>query len=233
MSLINTNTFELNMPVIRLLVAKDWQLFQKQLAAYVLAALVALCFLGMASSWSFYVGSLLLLIVMVAAACFAISNSLLVERKEHTLAFVMSLPVSPLDFYLSKIIGNLLTFGVPFVVILLATLAVVMFTPLPDGLVVFALLIFGHILLAYSVSLGIAMAVESEGWNTFAMIASMVLINPFIMLLGQIPVIVDNVKTDVIVWSAPAVSILATQVVLSAVAVFVTGWIHCRKKSFY
>lgn len=227
------NSIELNVPVIRLLVAKDWQLFQKQLAAYVLAAIVALCFLGMASSWSFYVGSLLLLIVMVAAACFAITNSLLVERKEHTLPFIMSLPVSPLDFYLSKIIGNLLTFGVPFLVILLATLAVVIFTPLPDGLVVFALLIFGHILLAYSVSLGIAMAVESEGWNTFAMIASMVLINPFIMLLGQIPVIVDNVKTDAIVWSTPAVAIVTTQLLLSLFAVLATGWIHCRKKSFY
>lgn len=224
---------EMNTPVIRLLVAKDWQLFQKQLAAYVLAAIVALCFLGMASSWSFYVGSLLLLIVMVAVACFAISNSLLVERKEHTLPFIMSLPVSPLDFYLSKIIGNLLTFGVPFAVILLATLAVVLFTPLPDGLVVYTLLIFGHILLAYSVSLGVAMAVESEGWNTFAMIASMVMINPFIMLLAQIPLISENVRTNAIVWSAPAVSILAAQVVLSIAAVVATGWIHCRKKSFY
>lgn len=227
------STFDLNVPVIRLLVAKDWQLFEKQAAAYVLGGIVALCFLGMASSWSFYVGSLLLLIVMVAAACFAISNSLLVERKEHTLPFVMSLPVSPLDFYLSKIIGNLLTFGVPFALISIATLAVILFTPLPNGLVVYALLIFGHILLAYSVSLGVAMAVESEGFNTFVMIASMVLINPFIMVLAQIPVIVDNVKTTAIVWSAPAVSILAAQLVLSIAVVAATGWIHCRKKSFY
>jgi ABC-2 type transport system permease protein len=227
------STFDLNIPVIRLLVAKDWQLFQKQAAAYVLGGIVALCFLGMASSWSFYVGSLLLIIVMVAAACFAISNSLLVERKEHTLPFIMSLPVSPLDFYLSKIVGNLLSFGVPFLLISIATLAVILSTPLPNGLVLFALLIFGHILLAYSVSLSVAMAVESEGLNTFAMIASMVLINPFIMLLGQIPVIVDNVKTNAIVWSTPAVSILAAQVLLSIAVVFATGWIHCRKKSFY
>lgn len=227
------NSIELNIPLIRLLVVKDWQLFQKQLAAYVLAAIVSLCFLGMVGSWSFYVGSLLLLIVMISIACFAISNSLLVERRDHTLSFIMSLPVSPLDFYLSKLLGNLVTFGVPFVAISLATLMVILFTPLPDGLVVFALLMFGHVLFAYSVSLGVAMAVESEGWNTFAMIASMVMINPFIMLIGQIPVITDNVKTDTIVWSTPAVSILAAQTLLSIVVVIATGWIHCRKKSFY
>ena len=233
MSRSASHTRKLNLPVIRLLVAKDWQLFQKQLAAYVAAGIGALCFLGMANDWSFYIGSLLLIIVMVAAACFAISNSLLTERKEHTLPFIMSLPVSPLDFYLSKLIGNLVTFGVPFAVLSLGTLAVVLFTPLPDGLVVFALLMFGHILLAFSVSLGVAMAVESEGWNTFVMIASMVLINPFIMLVGQIPEIADNVKTESIVWSTPAVAILVAQLMLSIITVAVTGWVHCRKPSFY
>jgi ABC-2 type transport system permease protein len=226
-------SLQVNVPVVRLLVAKDWQLFEKQLAAYVAAGIVALCFLGMARSWSFYVGSLLLLTVLVAAACFAISNSLLVERKEHTLPFVMSLPVSPLDFYLAKLLGNLVTFGVPFAVIAGGALGVILLTPLPDGLFVYALLLFGHILLAYCVSLGVAMAVESEGWNTFVMIASMVLINPFIMLLGQVPAIADPVKEDAIAWSAPAVAILSAQLVLGLGALALTLWVHCRKRSFY
>src|SRR3546814_6739772 len=70
----------------------------------------------------------------------------MVERKEQTLAFVMSLPVSPLDFTVSKLAGNVLTFAVPFVVLLGGTLAVVLFTPLPDGLFVYALLIFAYLL---------------------------------------------------------------------------------------
>lgn len=223
----------LNMPVIRLLVLKDWKLFERQLAAYVAAGIVSLCFLGMASPWSFYIGSLLLIIVMVAGACFAISNSLLNERKEQTLGFVMSLPVSPLDFYLAKLIGNLITFGVPFAVLAAGTLAVILFTPLPNGLVVLALPLFGHILLAFSISLSVAMAVESEGWNIFAMIGTMLLINPLIMLLGQIPEIGDVAKKEAILWSTPLLSILAAQVLVSVVVIVVSGWVHCRKKSFY
>jgi ABC-2 type transport system permease protein len=219
--------------VVRLLVAKDWQLFEKQLAAYVAAGIAALCLLGLAKPWSFYAGSLLLLVVLVAAACFAISNSLLVERKEHTLAFVISLPVSPLDFHLAKLVGNLVTFGVPFAVIVSGTLAVIVLTPLPDGLFVYALLVFGHVLLAYCVSLAVAMAVESEGWNTFAMIASMVLVNPFIMALAQVPAIIDPVRGDAIAWSVPAVAILLAQGLLSLAAIVGTGWVHCRKAAFY
>jgi hypothetical protein len=227
------NFSSLNLPVIKLLVAKDWLLFQKQLAACVLAGIVALCLIGMATGWSFFLGSLLLIIVLVSASCFSISTSLLVERKEHTLAFVMSLPVTPLDYYLAKLVGSLVTFLVPFLVMLAGTMLVILFTPLPDGLVVLSLLIFGHVLLAYTASLSVAMAVESEGWNIFAMISSMVLINPFIMLLGQLPAISDHVKTDTIVFGPVVVSILLGQLVVGVAVLIATGWVHCRKKSFY
>ncbi len=224
---------ELNLPVIRLLVLKDWQLFQKQFAAYVLAGIVALCLLGAAKTWSFYLGSLLLIVVLVAVACFAISNSLLVERKEQTLAFVMSLPVSPLDFTVAKLAGNLLTFGVPFALLALGALGTIAFTPLPDGLIVYSLLLFGYIFAAYCVSLAVAMNVQSEGWNTFVMIASMVLINPFMVLLGQIEAIDGTVRGDAIVWSAPALAILAAQVLVGLLALGFTAWWNGRKPAFY
>lgn len=223
----------LNTPVIRLLIAKDWHLFQKQLAAYVLAGIVALCLLGLAKPWSFYLGSLLLIVVLVAAACFSISTSLVVERKQQTLAFVMSLPVSPMDFTLAKLAGNLLTFGVPFGVITGGTLAVVALTPLPDGLLIYALLIFAYILFAYSISLAVAMTVESEGWATFAMIGSMVMVNPYIMGLGQVDAIDRAVRADAIVWTAPASAILASLVLLSVVVLGLTTWHHARKAAFY
>ena len=223
----------LNTSVIRLLVLKDWQLFQKQLAFYTLAGIVALCFLGLGKPWAFYIGSLMLLIVVVSAACFSISTSLVVERKEQTLAFVMSLPVSPLDFTVSKLIGNLLTFGVPYVVLLGGALALVMFTPLPDGLFVYTLLIFAWLLFAYAVSLAVAMSVESEGWATFAMIGSMVMINPYIMGLAQLDAVRTYTSKDAIVWTTPTVAIMGTLTLLALAVIGLTTWHHARKPAFY
>ena len=222
-----------NFPVIRLLVAKDWQLFQKQLALYVLAGIVALCFLGLAKPWAFYVGSLMLIIIMVSIACFSISTSLMNERKEKTLAFVMSLPVSPLDFTLAKLAGSLVTFLVPFVLILAGTLAVVLFTPLPNGLVVYSLLIFAYIGFAFCVALAVVMSVESEGWATFAMIGSMVMINPYMMALSQIPEISSRISVDAIVWTPEALAILLLLGLAGAAIVGVTTWLHARKPAFY
>jgi len=223
----------LNLPVIRLLVAKDWQLFQKQLALYVLAGIVALCFLGLAKPWAFYVGSLMLLIVLICIACFSISTSTVIERKEKTLAFVMSLPVSPLDFTVAKLVGNLVTFGVAFVLMLGGTMAVVLLTPLPDGLFVYSLLIFGYVLFAFCVSLSVAMSVESEGWATFAMIGSMVLINPYIVGISQIPAIQKPIGIDALTWSPVAIGFLVGLSLLSVAVLAVTAWVHARKPAFY
>jgi ABC-type multidrug transport system permease subunit len=223
----------LNLPVIRLLMQKDWQLFQKQLAALVLAGLVALTLIGLAKPWAFYLGSLLLIVVLVSVACFAISTSLLVERKEQTLAWVMSLPVSPLDFTLAKLAGNLLTFGLPFALIGLGTLATVLFTPLPDGLVVLAALVLGHILLPYSLSLSVAMSIESEGWNTFVMIASMVLINPFMMGISQVESIQSTYRGTSVDFSPAALAILGAQLVLSTLLLGLTAWRLGRRPAFF
>ena len=223
----------LNLPIVRLLVLKDWQLFQTQLAFYVLAGIAALCFLGLGKPWAFYIGSLVLLVVVVSAACFSIATSLMVERKEHTLAFVMSLPVSPLDFTVSKLVGNLLTFGVPYVVLLVGTLALVLFTPLPDGLFVYTLLIFAYLLFAYAVSLAVAMSVESEGWATFAMIGSMVLINPYIMGLAQLDAVRTYTSKDALVWTTPTVAIMTTLALLAVAVIGLTTWHHARKPAFY
>jgi len=225
--------YVLNRPVIRALIVKDWQLFQKQLALYVLAAIVSLTLLSVPQWWTFYLGSLLLIIILVAVACFAISTSLLTERKEQTLAFVMSLPVSPLDLTVAKLAGNFLTFGVPFVLILACTIGVILYTPLPDGLLVLALLLFGHVLVAYSLSLAVAMQVQSEGWNTFVMIASMVMINPFLMLIGQIESIEGVTRGDEIIISSTALAILTAQVLISISAIGLTAWWQGRKAAFY
>ncbi|MDZ4349372.1 MAG: hypothetical protein U1A22_07550 [Xanthomonadaceae bacterium] len=226
-------TTTLNLPLVRLLIVKDWQLFQTQLAAYVLAGIVALALIGTAHAWAFYVGSLLLIVVLVAVAAFSISTSLLVERKEQTLAFVMSLPISPLDFTVAKLVGNLLTFGVPYLLILAGAVGVILYTPLPDGLLVLAVLLFGHILLAYSLSLAVAMQVQSEGWNTFVMIASMVMINPFLMLIGQTESIATVVRGPDIVWSTTALAILIGQLLGSVALIGFTAWWQGRKTAFY
>ena len=78
-----------------------------------------------------------------------------------------------------------------------------------------------------------AMSVESEGWATFAMIGSMVLINPYLMALGQAPAIQTRITQDAIVWTPEAVGLLAVLGGLGLLVLAATAWRHARKPAFY
>ena len=88
-----------DLDMVKRLIVKDWQIYQKQLAGYVVGLLVALSLIGLGKPWSFSTGALLMVVLLVVVGSYAINSSLLAERKEQTMPFIMSLPMTPTDYY--------------------------------------------------------------------------------------------------------------------------------------
>lgn len=214
------------------LILKDWQIYQKQLAGYVAGMLLALGMLGMGSSLMAAAGALLLLVLLIVVGMYAINSSIMAERKQQTVPFIMSLPVTPMDVYWGKLIANLVIYLVPFLLVLGGLLALVLTTPRPDGSVTWLLVIAMFVLVNFCVSLCVAIAVDSEGWNAFAMLALMTLIGPFIYWVTWMDGIRQHLPGDDIVWSASVLGLLGAEVAVIVVAIVVTSVVFSRKSSF-
>ena len=214
------------------LVVKDWQVYQKQLAGFVAGMLLALGLVGMGTPLMASAGALLLLVQLLVVGTYAIQSSIMAERKLQTVPFIMSLPVTPMDVYWGKLLANLVIYLVPFLLVTGGLLALILSTPRPDGAVPWLAVVALFMLTIFCVSLCVAIAVESEGWNIFAILALMTLIGPFLYCVSRLDGIVQYLKADDIVWSAPVLGVLAAEVAVIAVAILVTSWIHARKASF-
>lgn len=214
------------------LVVKDWQVYQKQLAGFVAGMLLALGLVGMGTPLMASAGALLLLVQLLVVGTYAIQSSIMAERKLQTVPFIMSLPVTPMDVYWGKLLANLVIYLVPFLLVTGGLLTLILSTPRPDGAVPWLAVVALFMLTIFCVSLCVAIAVESEGWNIFAILALMTLIGPFLYWVSRLDGIVQYLKTDDIVWSAPVLGVLAAEVAVIAVAILVTSWIHARKASF-
>ena len=214
------------------LIVKDWQVYQKQLAGYVAGLLLALGLVGMGSPLLAAAGGLLLLVLLIVVGMFAIASSIMAERKEQTQPFEMSLPVTPMDVFWGKLIANLVIYMVPFLLVTGGMLGMILGTPSPDGAVPWVLLIALFVLVNFVVTLCVAIAVDSEGWNTFAMLALMTLIGPFIYWVTWMDGIREHLKGDVIVWSPQVLGLIGGQLALIVIAIFAAGWVHARKSSF-
>ena len=214
------------------LVVKDWQVYQKQLAGFVAGMLLALGLVGMGTPLMASAGALLLLVQLLVVGTYAIQSSIMAERKLQTVPFIMSLPVTPMDVYWGKLLANLVIYLVPFLLVTGGLLTLILSTPRPDGAVPWLAVVALFMLAIFCVSLCVAIAVESEGWNIFAILALMTLIGPFLYWVSRLDGIVQYLKADNIVWSAPVLGVLAAEVAVIAVAILVTSWIHARKASF-
>ena len=219
--------------IVRTLIVKDWQVYQKQLAGYVAGLLFALGLIGMGTPLLASAGALVLLVLLVVMGSYAIQSSIMAERREQTVPFIMSLPVTPMDFYWGKLLANLVIYLVPFLMVTGGVLALILTSPEHhDGSVPWAVVIATFVLAIFCISLCVAIAVDSEGWNIFTMLALMTLVGPFIYWVTRMDGIVQHLRDDAIVWSKPVVGLLAAELAVIALAILVTSWVHARKTSF-
>lgn len=218
--------------MITRLIVKEFHIYQKQFAAYVIGLLIGLTLIGMAKTWAFYAGGMILLVLLICVGGFAIQSSLLNERREHTLTFMMSLPLTPMTFFWSKVLANLVLYLVPFFIVMAGTAFLVLFTPLPDGILIWSFLIYGFLATNYFISLSAALVLESEGWNIFVQIAVSTFVGPFMVLLGTIDAIGKKIQSNDIILSQEALGIFALELTVMLLALVFARSVYRRKDSF-
>jgi ABC-2 type transport system permease protein len=82
----------------------------------------------------FLLGMIALVTVLIAVGVQLATSTIVQERKDQTLPFVMSLPISYREYTASKILGNLLIFLVPRLTLVLGSFALILATPeIPHG----------------------------------------------------------------------------------------------------
>lgn len=219
-------------PSVHSLVIKDCQIYQKITALYVAGGILGLALLSVPHSYGFYMGCIILITVMVASGCHMVNLTVINEKKEQTLPFVMSLPIRPIDYAMGKLIANLLVFLVPWAMLTLALVFITLFGPIPDGILIFLLLISVQVVVNYLIILAITIVTESEGWSIFSMVLVNLSLNPIIMLIVRNPVFHTHFESDNIVWSADASLILSVQLLVSVLCIVAVVLLQRRRRTF-
>lgn len=217
---------------VKRLILKDCQLYQKMIAIYLAGGILGLAIFSMPHSYGFYMGCVILSTVIIASGFHMVNLTVINEKKEQTLPFIMSLPIRPIDYAMGKLIANLLIFTVPWLMLTLGLVFVILFGPIPDGLLPFLLLISFQLVVNYLVVLSLTIITESEGWSIFAMVIVNLFLHPLIMLLARNPVFYQYFDKNDIVWSQEAGLIFSVQLVIVLAALAAVMLLQARRRTF-
>lgn len=222
------NTF-----VISRLILKDWRLNRRLISLAIAIGIGALVLVRLGGETTRLFGSVWFFVALMVLGSMLPSTAILNERKKQTLAFIMSLPVSALQFSIAKIVSIWAMFLTPWIALLISALVVVETGhTIPNGVVPMLLILATLPLIGFSVISSATLVGESEGW---LMGASLVCNSSYWFvwyLLARIPSLTDNWKGSTVIWNSAALMVLFSEFGLIAVILALTLFFQSRKSDF-
>lgn len=221
----------MNAQAIQILFLKDLFLSRWPLFGYLVGGLLSALVTCLPGEAAGFIGFIMMVTVTIAAGIHLIGVLLLAESVDMTRTFVMSLPISLLDYSLAKIAVVLVTFLIPWVG-MLASLTILVFV-VPEakpGVLPFLLLMFLFMLAGFCLQLVTAVVTESTGWTIVVVVLGNVLLNLFLKTLNEQPVISGLAKSETVSWPPLVLQIMAVELAVIFVALGVALLFQLRRK---
>jgi len=218
--------------LIKAIIYKDWYFSKKLLVLFSSFGLVSVYLLSF-ENMAFYIGMVLLISIVIIIGALLIFSTVVSERKKQTLPFLMSLPISYMDYTKAKLIFNLLTYFFTWLLLVVATIGIIFFTEhLPNGLIPYALIVLIELMVAFILVLATALISESEIWTIVVMSINNIGVSLFIFLIASIRDISSFMKGPVAVWNSTALLIIVIEIIIALVIIATTLYVQSHKKDF-
>ncbi len=221
----------MNTQAIQILFLKDLFLSRWPLFGYLVGGLFSAMVTCLPGETAGFIGFVLMITVTIAAGIHLIGVLLLAESVDMTRTFVMSLPVSLLDYSIAKISVVLVAFMIPWLG-MLASLTVLNFV-VPEaktGIVAFLVMIFLFMLAGFCLQLVTAVVTESVGWTIVVVVMGNVLLNLFIKSLHDHPVIAELNRSETLSWPPIVLQIMTIEVIVMSVALGLAFLLQIRRR---
>jgi ABC-2 type transport system permease protein len=223
------NTF-----MIKRLILKDWYLQRWAIAGYLAGSVLALVLLAMGSNpAAFYASTILIITLMIGAGIHLAMVTVLQERTDHTLPFIMTLPISPQDYTMAKILANLSLFLLPGIALTAGTLGLLATPGARNGaLIPFATLVLLELFASYCLLLTVAIVTESQGWTVGVMVTLNLFLQGFLYSISHIPSIALGMKGHGAVWSPTVLALLLAEGAAIVIVLAAAFALQARKRDF-
>jgi len=218
--------------VIRKLIAKElyvnrWLIAGAAIAAALSAATAAL------GEMAFNIGALTWLTTIIAFGVMLGMYGVMNERKEQSLQFVLSLPLSVSQYVGAKLLGLLLSFLGPWLVATLGAAILVLAHPgVPDGLLPYVLALCVFMLMNFSLVLCGTMLVRSESAVSAVIILTNMLVSVYMFTIGTQAGLKDHMYGPTPVWNDTFFTVLGVELLVLVVALALPLATAARRRDF-
>jgi len=223
----------MNLLMVARLIGKDWYFEQWVIRGAMIAGAATLAWVAMGGTLAWIMGIIMIVTVMIGIGAQLAIASIVYERKDQTLAFVMSLPISYREYTASKVVGNLLIFLAPWLVLVAGIFAVLLYSKnTAHGLLPFAAIMAVEILASSCLIAATAVVTESQGWTIGAILVGNLAVNAIGYWVAHVPEIAAVMKGTSVRWPTVASEFLLGEFGFIALVIALTFFFQSQKRDF-
>jgi ABC-2 type transport system permease protein len=155
------------------------------------------------------------------------------ERKKQNLAFLMSLPISSIQYTTSKLISSLAMFLIPWLTLVIAAVLLVEARGiLPRGAIPLLLILAFLPFLGFCLITGAVLVGETEGWGLAANVLCSSMYGLTWYFVTKIPALMEPAKGPTPIWNSTESTILGSEFAAVALMLGLTYYLQSRKRDF-
>lgn len=223
----------MNSTMIGHLVRKDWYFQRGPIAGGMALGLVALGMLCSSSNGVFYLGAVLLLTVLISIGIFLAFLTVVQERTQGMLPFVMSLPIGVREYTAAKLAANLLLFVMPWLLLGAGAAGVILLREaVPDGLLPYTVVLLLHVLSGYILVLATALITGSEGWTIGVMATVNLGLQGYFYWSARLTDVAATISGPTVEWVPSLRAIAAVELGVVALVLVATWQWQSRRTDF-
>lgn len=181
---------------------------------------------------TFAFGTMLMVMgpVLVAAL---MSNALMVnERRDQTLAFIMSLPVTIMDYTWAKIGLALPVYFVTWGLSLALIEVLIVHSPAPPGIVAVFALLYGGLMCVSLLNMSVALITGSRRLSSAVTAGSGMVVGLGVAVFGRASGITEGFNNNSFRWTPEIFASLGGEALLAVLTLAVLLYVQARKKDF-
>jgi hypothetical protein len=219
--------------LVKELVLKDWEIMRVAVYCYWAGGFVAVALALLGGSAMGTAAFVLFVAAMAAAGVHSLIQTIVEERNNQNLPFIMSLPITVKEFTKAKMIVNLAIFTTVWLTLSGASLVIFVGDDgMPDGTLPFACIILLSIFLAYVLMLVVALLSGTMGPTIAATVVANIGTQMALWLVADLHGIRSVIGGPQAIWNGTSLGILAIELVVIVVLLVVTYHLQSRKRDF-
>ncbi|MEM7363043.1 MAG: ABC-2 transporter permease [Pseudomonadota bacterium] len=222
----------MNMSVVSALVRKDLAIMAPFVLAYWALGLGSVALVVFGGEAMSVFATILFVTAMACTGIHAIMQTVVTERTEGVLAFMMSLPITIREYTLAKVIVNMMIFLSVWITLSASSLVIFIGDEMPRGTLPFFCIILVALLLAYTLMLATSLVTEGLGASVVMMVAGNIGSQAYLWLLADLHPIRSVLGGPDVIWNYASVGILTTQLGLIALLIAGAIWFQFHKRDF-